>query len=154
MRIYLVQHGQAKSEDIDPDRHLTEKGIADVKKMSNFLKAAGLRVDVIWHSGKARAVQTADILAQGVAAAQGVTQHRGLSPNDDVRPIRDELMQSGVDVMIVGHLPFLSKLASLLITGNDSANVVAFQQGGAVCLEQTEDKKWQVRWMVIPELLP
>ena len=154
MRIYLVQHGQAKSEDIDPDRHLTEKGIADVKKISCFLKGAALGVDVIWHSGKARAAQTAEILSQSVVAAQGSFQHKGLSPNDDVKPIKDELLRSGKDVMIVGHLPFLSKLSSLLLTGSDSNNIVAFQQGGVVCLEQNENILWQLRWMVVPDLLP
>jgi phosphohistidine phosphatase len=153
MNIYLVQHGQAKSEDIDPDKHLTEKGVAYVKKMSNFSKDTGLHVDVIWHSGKVRAVQTADILAQGVVSAQGVTQHKGILPNDDVRPIRDELLQSRIDVMIVGHLPFLNRLCSLLITGRDFANIFAFWQGGAVCLAHSEDKTWQVCCMVIPELL-
>ncbi len=154
MRIYLVQHGQAKSEDIDPDRHLTEKGIVDVMKMSRFLKNARLRVDVIWQSGKARASQTADILAEGVAASNGINKHDGLSPNDDTKPIRDELLQRGIDVMIVGHMPFLSKLASSLIAGNESAGIAAIQQGGVVCLEQNDNKMWQVRWMIVPDLLP
>ncbi len=67
MLVYLVQHGQAKAKDIDPDRHLTEQGINDVEKISAFLKTAKLTVDVIWHSGKARAAQTAEILETSVA---------------------------------------------------------------------------------------
>jgi phosphohistidine phosphatase len=75
-------------------------------------------------------------------------------PNDDVRPIKEELLQSRIVVMIVGHLPFLNRLCSLLITGRDSANIAVFRQGGVVCMAQTEDKMWQLKWMVIPELLP
>lgn len=55
--------------------------------------------------------------------------------------------------MIVAHLPFLSKLASLLLTGSESASTVAFKQGGIVCLERFEGQRWQVDWMIIPELL-
>ena len=153
MRIYLVQHGQAKSEDVDPGRHLTQKGIDDAMKMSAFLKNAGLHVDAIWHSGKTRAAQTADILAAGIAADQGIIQHDGLAPNDDIGLIKDELLQSNLDLMIVGHLPFLSKLASSLVIGDESAGTVTFQQGGVVCLEQDQAKLWTVRWMVVPELL-
>ncbi len=153
MRIYLVQHGQAKPEDTDPQRHLTEKGISDVKKMSQFLKNNGLHIDVIWHSGKARAAQTAEILAEGIVSDGGVIKHDGLSPNDDIRAIRNELLQMDKNIMIVGHLPFLNKLASSLITGKEAIEIIAFQKGGAVCLELSEDKKWQVCWMVIPELL-
>ncbi|MBN2455716.1 MAG: phosphohistidine phosphatase SixA [Sedimentisphaerales bacterium] len=154
MQLYLVQHGQAKSEDVDPDRHLTEKGQNDVKKISFFLKKYGLSVDAIWHSGKTRAAQTADILASGVVVNQAIAQHDGLKPNDAIGPLREELVKADEDLMIVGHLPFLSKLASAIVANSESADVITFQQGGIVCLEQNEELAWSIRWMVIPELLP
>jgi phosphohistidine phosphatase len=153
MRIYLVQHGQAKSEDIDTERHLTGKGIVDVREISDFIKDIGLQVDVIWHSGKARAAQTAEILATSIVTAQGVIQRDGLAPNDDVRPIKNELSLKSTDVMIVGHLPFLSKLASSLLVGDESVSIIGFQQGGLVCLERNEAKLWIVRWMLMPDLI-
>ena len=154
MHLYLVQHGQAKSEDVDPDRHLTEKGQNDVKKISAFLKQSGLSVDTIWHSGKTRAAQTADILASGVVVNKSIVQHNDLAPNDAIEPVKEELIEANEDLMIVGHLPFLSKLASALIANSESADVVTFQQGGIVCLERNEGLAWSMRWMVIPELLP
>lgn len=154
MRIYLVQHGQSKPKDADPDRHLTEKGWNDVKKISAFLKQFSLSVETIWHSGKTRAAQTADILASGLAVNQAIVPHDGLAPNDAIAPVKKELSEADKDLMIVGHLPFLSKLASVLVASSDSANVVTFQQGGIVCLERDEVLRWSVRWMVIPELLP
>lgn len=153
MLVYLVQHGQAKSKDVDPDRHLTEKGVDDVEKMSAFLKDAKLQADVIWHSGKARAAQTAEILAKSVVAEQGVIQHDGLAPNDDIKQVKEKLIQGEKNIMIVGHLPFLSKLASSLVTGNESANVIAFQQGGVVCLQKDENDVWSIKWIVVPELI-
>lgn len=153
MYLYLVQHGQAKSKDEDPERPLTQKGQDDVRKISALLKKAGISVENIWHSGKARAAQTADILATGVKVNQGINQHNGLAPNDEIGPVKAELNEVKQDLMIVGHLPFLSKLASELLVNDSSAEVVTFQQGDVVCLERNEDMKWSVRWIVIPDLL-
>jgi phosphohistidine phosphatase len=64
MRLYLVQHGEAKPEEEDPAHHLTERGFADLQKVADLLRPLKLAVLAIWHSGKPRAVQTAQILAQ------------------------------------------------------------------------------------------
>jgi phosphohistidine phosphatase len=153
MRIYLVQHGQAKSKDIDPDRHLTLQGQNDVRKVSAFLKQFALSVQTIWHSGKTRAAQTAEILASDIKVNKAVVQHKGLAPNDPIAPVKKELIKANEDLMIVGHLPFLGKLVSALVADSEFADVVTFQQGGVVCLERDENLKWKMRWMVIPELL-
>lgn len=154
MRIYLVQHGKANPKEVDPERNLTTQGRKDVERISAFLKQQDLCIDALWHSGKARASQTAEILGSEITASQGVLEREGLSPNDAIGPLKKELFQLQGDVMIVGHLPFLSKLASELVTGSTSVEVVYFQPGGVVCLERTEDKTWVVRWVITPELLP
>ena len=84
MLLYLVQHGQAHSKDVDRDRNLTEQGQKDVERVSAFLKKQGICVGAIWHSGKARAEQTANILSSSVATDHGVVKHEGLAPNDPV----------------------------------------------------------------------
>ncbi|RTZ74271.1 MAG: hypothetical protein DSY99_02015 [Candidatus Neomarinimicrobiota bacterium] len=76
MRLYLIQHGQAKSADVDPDRHLTETGQQDVEKMHGFLKPMNLRVNDIWHSGKVRAAETAEILSPAISATHGLIQRQ------------------------------------------------------------------------------
>jgi phosphohistidine phosphatase len=55
--------------------------------------------------------------------------------------------------MSVGHLPFLNKLASLLLTGCESADAVAFKNAGIVALSRNEGNNWQIDWMVTPEIL-
>ena len=57
-------------------------------------------------------------------------------------------------MVIVGHLPFLGRLTALLLTGHDSGEPVAFQNGGVVYLERNEAGMWHLCWMVAPELLP
>ena len=153
MRLYLVQHGEAKPKQQDPERHLTEKGLRDVRKTAGFIRPFGLSVDAVWHSGKARAARTAEILASVITVSQGALQREGLAPNDPVGLTAKELSSFDEDVMIVGHMPFLGKLASALVAGDESADVVAFQQGGVICLERDEGGTWRLGWMVIPELL-
>ena len=81
MRVYLVQHGRAKSKEEDPQRRLTDKGIGEVQKVADFLRPLELRIDAVWHSGKARAQQTAELLAEAVSDRDRVVQREGLGPN-------------------------------------------------------------------------
>jgi phosphohistidine phosphatase len=153
VRVYLVQHGQSKSEEEDPQRRLTDKGIGEVQKVANFLRPLELRVDTVWHSGKARAQQTAELLAQAVSAQDRVAQREGLGPKDQVETTKQELERAGRQVMIVGHLPFLGKLVALLITGSEANEVVEFQFGGVVCIERRNEGRWKIAWMITPSLL-
>jgi phosphohistidine phosphatase len=153
MRLYLVQHGEAYPKDVDPQRQLTEKGRSDVAKVAQFLRPLKLSVAAIWHSGKLRARQTADILADSVTIQKGVVERQDLAPKDPVMPVRREIEQRGQDLMIVGHLPFLGKLAASLVTASDGVEVVSFRYGAVVCLEQSAEGKWTVGWMIAPDLL-
>ena len=153
MKLYLVQHAKAASKETDPHRSLTEEGRRDIQKVAAFIKSLNLSVDYLWHSGKNRAQQTAEILAEVVEVKKEMAAHEGLSPNDNVTVSKDELISGRKDIMIVGHLPFLPKLASLLLTNSESSNTVAFKNGGIVCLNYSDDNQYQLQWMVIPELL-
>ncbi len=153
MKLYLVQHGESQSKDIDPARGLTDKGRRDVEKVGYFLKPLGIVVSAVRHSGKTRAIQTAEILAQSLSVTQGVMQQEGLAPLDPVEPVANQLSTMSEDLMLVGHLPFMGHLASSLVAGAESADAVAFQQGGVVCLETHEKSGWRVRWMITPDLL-
>jgi phosphohistidine phosphatase len=151
MRIYLVQHGESKSEEEDPQRHLTDKGIAEVRHVVNFLRPLELVVDTVWHSGKTRAQQTGELLAEVLRAR--LVQRVGLGPKDQVVATKEALKQTGGNLMIVGHMPFLGKLAAVLVTGSEENEIVEFQFGSVVCLECRDDVKWKVAWMITPALL-
>lgn len=153
MNLYLIRHGQAKTKEQDPDRPLAESGRQGVAKTAGFLRRLALSVRAVWHSGKTRAAETAEMIAPAVTAEQGVVQRDGLTPMDDVAAIARDLADIGGDLMIVGHLPFLNRLASLLVAGDASADVVAFQNGCCVCLRRDDEGAWRVAWMIAPELL-
>lgn len=121
--------------------------------MADFVRPLALKVDRLWHSGKARAEQTAEIYAGALTVVEGPTARDGLKPNDNVALLRDELAITSGDTMIVGHMPFVSRLATLLLTGYESPPVVTFVNGGIVCLDRTADNRWQVAWSVTTDLL-
>jgi len=154
MRVYLVRHGDANPGDVDPARGLSAKGLRDVQKMAAFLKPFAIQVAAVWQSGKTRAAQTAEILARAVTSREGVTVREGLAPNDAIGPVRESLNTGTDDVMVVGHLPFLGKLASSLVADDKGADVVAFHAGAVVCLERDDDGDWYVVWMMNPQTLP
>jgi phosphohistidine phosphatase len=153
MRLYLVRHGQARSSEEDPEKRLSPKGLADVEKVAAFLRPRGIAVEAIWQSGKTRAVETAEVLAEAVTARQGVFQRPGLEPNDPVAPILNDLQRVDGDLMIVGHLPLLSRLTSKLVTGDESFLRMAFGTATAVCIERDPEVGWRLAWMIAPEVL-
>ena len=152
MEIYLVRHGEAKPKWEDPGCPLTESAHNDVERVANFTKNAGVKVVQIRHSGKTRAEQTAAIFAQHLNPVEGSIAISGMAPNDGVEPIADALRNETRNLMLVGHLPFLDRLASLLVTGNPETSVIKFQTASVVCLE-LEEQKWRLAWMVSPELV-
>ncbi len=154
MRLYLAQHAKALSKPQDPNRPLSDEGRQEAQKVADFVRALALEVGPLWHSGKLRAAQTAEIYAQAIHAGEGPAARTGLAPDDNVALLRDELAVATDDTMIVGHMPFVSRLTSLLLTGYESPPVVTFVNAGLVCLERTTDGVWQVRWITAPELLP
>jgi phosphohistidine phosphatase len=150
MKLYLVQHGEAKSEQEDPQRGLTSKGENEIKKVAALAKHLDLTPSIIYHGGKTRAEQTAGIIARALSSPVEATT--GLGPMDNVRPWADKINQSDKDLMLVGHLPFMEKLASLLITGDEEVRPVLFRYGAVNCLKKKDDGKWAVRWILTPEM--
>jgi phosphohistidine phosphatase len=150
MTLYLIQHGEAKSEAEDPERSLTINGEQEVYRVAKAAKKLDICPSKIYHSGKRRAQQTAEIIADPLNVPIQAAQ--GLNPLDDIRPWVEQISKETDDLMIVGHLPFLEKLTSFLLCGDEKARLVSFRYGAIVCLEQKGDKNWAVRWILIPEM--
>jgi len=153
MKLYLMQHGRPVAKEEDPERPLTSQGIDDVKKMAEFLGKRGVRVSRVLHSGKTRAKQTSEIIISRLNPGKEPMEWKGLSPMDDVKYCVEQINEVEEDMMIVGHLPHLARLISLLVVGSESISVVAFQQGGVVCLSRDNDRHWSISWMLVPEII-
>ena len=72
---------------------------------------------------------------------------------DAVEPLATEIPDWSADTLIVGHLPFLGRLASLLLTEDPDRPTLVFEPGSMACLERATDGHWALLWMIRPELL-
>ncbi len=151
MKIYLVLHGKALPRQVDVNRPLSETGRADVARVAGFLKPLGVQVQAIWHSDRIRSLETAQSLAAVVKMSQGTIERDDIAPDDRIRPIIKETERSEEDLMIVGHLPFLSKLAAKLLIGHKEPDLLSLQRGGVACLECGLEDVWRLAWMVNPD---
>jgi phosphohistidine phosphatase len=153
MLLYLVQHAEAKKEEDDPSRGLAEKGLQDITKVSAHISKLNIAVNKIFHSGKTRALQTAQALADHLKPDKGITEIDGLAPMDDPDIWKGRIRQVNEDIVLVGHLPHLGKLSSLLLSGDKEKDIIDFKMGGVVCLKSFEDGHWSVEWMITPEVV-
>ena len=116
-----------------------------------------MQVGLVQHSGKLRAVETAALLS-GPLTRDGTLTHRsGLKPNDPVEPLARQICaMSDTDarggLMLVGHLPFMERLASQLLCDDPDGEVVRFPEAGVLCLEGT-GADWSVEWFVVPDVV-
>ena len=97
MDVYLLRHGEARSEQEDPARPLNEAGQAAVERVARRFAALEPRLNSISHSGVLRARQTAEILAAHVREAPPLQARDGLRPLDAVAPVADWLLAQAGD---------------------------------------------------------
>ena len=148
MALYLIQHGKSLPKDQDPDQGLSKEGITETERMANLAKDQGVTVSQIRHSIKTRARQTAEIFARSLNPKQGVQEIDGIKPMDDVAACAAKI-DPAENVMLVGHLPFMERMTSYLITGSIDQRVLKFQNSGIVCLDEDPDTQG---WVILGAL--
>jgi phosphohistidine phosphatase len=158
MELFLMQHGVAEPEDVDPRRPLTAIGAAEVVAVAKFARACGVTVDEVWHSGKLRAAQTATLLAGALAGPAGpppVTARGGLDPDSPPAPIAGWVRGIAPPrrVAIVGHLPFLARFTAVLTGGDPERGPVGFQNAGLVKLVRGDAGRFQIAWVLTADLV-
>ena len=146
MFVYLVHHGHALHPGDDPQRPLSRMGREHTDTVSRRAAALGVRPDVIWHSGKLRARQTADAYRRACNPLTEFSATRWMQPDDPPR-LADLLQVDTRDVMLVGHMPHLDRLLRRLVGPSPHAapQAAAFPLNGMVAVERTETG-WIERW--------
>jgi phosphohistidine phosphatase len=154
MYLYLVQHGAALNREVDPERPLTEEGRSSIRKVARYLALSGkLPIAKIFHSGKLRAQQTAEIIAGELGLKGKVEEGKELNPQSLPWGWVERLADMQDNIMIIGHLPHLKRLTALLICQDESKACVEFRNGGVVCLARNESGIWSLQWILIPEII-
>ena len=97
------------------------------------------------------ALLLAEVLGPGHLVEEAAT---GLAANDSTDDFFAAIDGWTEDTIIVGHLPFMSRMAARLVTGDEDETVVHFKPGSVACLERGENGGgWTVQWFIRPELL-
>ena len=109
----------------------------------------GARPEVIWHSGKLRARQTAEAYWKRCNPLAVFSAVRGLQPTDPTNWIVDALSGETRHLLLAGHFPHLPRLCERLITGGPDAGPADFPLNGIVALEEV-DGRWIERWRLKP----
>jgi len=150
MALFLVQHGKSLPKEEDPDQGLSKDGFAETQKMAALAAENYIQVNRIIHSGKKRALQTAEIFVKALEPEAGIVKGPNLAPLDDVA-IFASTVKNEENIMVVGHLPFMERLISHLVTGSGEIPVIKFQNSAIICLD-TEDvsEPWFIRWAQFP----
>ena len=151
MNLYVLQHGEAEAKQVDPERPLTEQGARDIRVLAMHMRNMGVDLEKIFHSGKLRAEQSASLVAATLSTGIQPVQAAGLNPNDDPSIIVGDIDRIGENILIASHMPFVSRLCSMLLTGTTDAEFASLP-GTLFCLEKPEGK-WRLAYMLRPDFL-
>lgn len=151
--LYLVRHAHAVDAEENPERPLSERGRKQVRALAKFLRTSGaLQPAEIWHSSLVRSRETAELLADRLDLGAPLVLVAGLEPDDEPAVIARQLEEVRHPLAIVGHVPHLSALASLLVAGPEGRAIFAAKKCSVLALAGG-GTRWQVRWFISPELL-
>jgi phosphohistidine phosphatase len=153
MHLFLMHHGEAVGPEVDPRRPLSAAGTASVERVAAIAAANGARPDIVWHSGKLRAKQSAEALWRVCNALAELSATRDLQPDDPPQWMRDRLRGEARDIALAGHFPYLPRLLALLVTGGEAG--VSFPPHGLVALRSDDSgETWKEMWRVEAESEP
>jgi phosphohistidine phosphatase len=144
LTLWLVHHGDALGAEVDAMRPLSAAGRRAVEHLAAVVAAQGARPVRVWHSGKLRARQTAELFWRACNPLAEFGAVRGLQPTDPAEWLRDRLLVEDGELMAVGHMPHLPRLLGLLLWG-DVDRVADFPLHGVVCVGRL-DGAWVERW--------
>lgn len=148
MAIYFIQHGVCLDKSIDPKKPLSELGKKETNQVSEFLKKNRIKIQKVYHSGKLRAKETAQILSNHLSDGN-IYEKSNMLPNDNVISFCKDKLED--NCIYVGHLPHLDKATSYLVCQNEDSEVIKLKNSGIVSIE-VRDCKYKIKWYILPNL--
>jgi phosphohistidine phosphatase len=160
--VYLVRHAFAGHRHAtrwpdDAERPLTRRGAVRFRSAARGLRELVPQVDAVYSSPYARTWQTAELLHEEIgwpAAQPCPALAASRSPADALPFLRD--LRGPRSVALVGHEPYLSSLASLLVSGDERALRLELMKG-ALALVAFDDTAAPgtglLRWSASPRML-
>jgi phosphohistidine phosphatase len=151
MKVYLMRHGEAAAKAGEAEPALTLNGERQADESARVLLRHGAKVEVVYHSGKRRARETAQLVAAKIDPPRGSVSREGLCPDDSPFELAGAIEDLPEPTLFVAHLPLLDQVAGLLVEGNGGASVVGFAPGEVACLERVAPGEWRLDWKHRPK---
>jgi phosphohistidine phosphatase len=157
MLLYIVRHGDADNSMPDATRTLTPKGRDVTRAMAKLLQRSGfVPPQCIVASPLARAQETARIMCEEFAVKAPIENSDALLSGIEIeRPLSLIASKKGQyqSLMVVGHDPLFSHLASILVTGVDQP-AIEMEKSGVVVIELTRFQVQRMRGVLRAYLPP
>jgi len=163
MELYILRHAiaellTASVRGGDSGRQLTAEGAGKMRRAARGMKAAKMSFDLILSSPYVRAKQTAEIVANVFGLEKRVELLPALTPEGNPKELLDALnrrQRKGKRILLVGHEPYLSRLISVLISG-DTRMSIDFKKGG-LCKLSAESLEYgqcaTLEWLLTPGVM-
>jgi phosphohistidine phosphatase len=148
LKVYLIRHAQTvelSARANDTQVSLSGEGRRMARAVGNVLRNQGISFEVMLSSPYARALQTAELLAERVDYMGVIEANNAFIPEIPARVALTELSTYNIDVAIVGHEPLLSALGSILIS---RPSFPPFKRGQISCIEDGNPL-----WFIDPHFL-
>lgn len=157
--LYLFRHGDAAPrgpDGTDAARMLTDRGRAEVRESAHGLARLGVKLDVILTSPLVRARDTAAIAGEVLRPADGTRLCQPLGPGGTDRALFDAIAaRGGGRIMLVGHLPQLPEIASVMVWGGRDG-AIALRKAGVIRLVTAglpPRARGELHWLLTAEQL-
>lgn len=160
--LYVMRHGVAVTRGSagfsdDSKRPLTPEGRKKMQEIVQGLSRLGFDVDWIVSSPLVRAVETAKIVAEGLASNVPMDFSDALRPGGSAEALISSLAKHAnrKRVLLVGHEPDLSEMAARLMGAGRHANL-ALKKGGCCLITFDEfppKSPGQLVWWLTPRVL-
>ncbi|MCB1178253.1 MAG: phosphohistidine phosphatase SixA [Leptospiraceae bacterium] len=157
MKIILARHGEAEYNSptgYDKDRHLTDTGVLDIRKMASFIKVSSLKVQHILHSPYTRTRETAEIYAEELGISEVLESCDELAPENDCSDLLCKLkpFSNSETFLLVSHNPGISHFAAQLIQEDSLFQNLPFSPGTTLAINIAREffRKGQIIWMISP----
>jgi phosphohistidine phosphatase len=162
MNLFFLRHGKAEARSLkwrpDSKRPLTKDGEKRTAEVARGAEALGLSFDLILTSPYARALRTAEILAE-VYGEKKLFETKNLASEAQPRNIIDEINEnfSSIEqIVLVGHEPFMTRLIGTLIASENSSVAIDLKKAG-LCKLSIEKLSYGkcacLNWLLTPRQL-
>ena len=152
LKLYLIRHGSVEANGL-PDPPLSAEGRVLAAAGARLLIADGSTINLLVCSPLRRAVENANIV--GKLTHSEVLVLESLEPEGEVRALQEELLRGrGEVVAVIGHLPQLKRIVSMLISAAGAVGV-HFGNGGIASLEVNAEQgelKGELMWLAGREI--